>query len=44
MAAPDDAKPDLIAGLRQLPMRRPSLRWAVLAASFAFSAAKWLSY
>src|SRR5690242_20467539 len=38
VAAPDDAKPDLIARLRQLPMRRPWLRWAVLAASLAFSA------
>jgi len=38
MAAPDDAKPDLIAGLQQLPMRHRWLRWAVLAASLAFSA------
>src|SRR6267378_611945 len=34
-----DAKPDLIAGLQQLPMRHRWLRWAVLAASLAFSAA-----
>src|SRR6266704_4491394 len=39
MAAPDDAKPDLIARLQQLPMRHRRLRWAVLAASLAFSAA-----
>jgi diguanylate cyclase (GGDEF)-like protein len=39
MAAPDDAKPDLIARLQQLPMRHRWLRWAVLAASLAFSAA-----
>src|SRR5438093_4565177 len=39
MAAPDDAKLDLIAGLQQLPMRHRWLRWAVLAASLAFSAA-----
>jgi len=39
MAAPDDAKLDLIARLQQLPMRHPWLRWAVLAASLAFSAA-----
>ena len=39
MAAPDDAKPDLIAGLQQLPMRHRWLRWAVLSASLAFSAA-----
>jgi diguanylate cyclase (GGDEF)-like protein len=39
MTAPDDAKPDLIARLQQLPMRHPWLRWAVLAASLAFSAA-----
>src|SRR6267154_433313 len=39
MTAPDDAKLDLIAGLRQLPMRHRWLRWAVLAASLAFSAA-----
>src|SRR6266478_1229677 len=39
MAAPDDAKLDLIARLQQLPMRNRWLRWAVLAASFAFSAA-----
>jgi len=34
-----DAKPDLIAGLQQLPMLQRWLRWAVLAASLAFSAA-----
>src|SRR5258708_4192855 len=34
-----DAKPDLIARLQQLPMRHRWLRWAVLAASLAFSAA-----
>ena len=39
MAAPDNVKPDLIAGLQQLPMRHRWLRWAVLAASLAFSAA-----
>jgi diguanylate cyclase (GGDEF)-like protein len=39
MTAPDDAKPDLIARLQQLPMRHRWLRWAVLAASLAFSAA-----
>ncbi len=39
MAAPDEAKRDLIAGLQQLPMRHRWLRWAVLAASVAFSAA-----
>ena len=39
MAAPDDAKPDLIARLQQLPMRHRRLRWAVLSASLAFSAA-----
>ncbi len=39
MAPPDDAKPDLIARLQQLPMRHRWLRWAVLAASLAFSAA-----
>jgi len=39
MAAPDDAKPDLISRLQQLPMRHRWLRWAVLAASLAFSAA-----
>jgi len=33
MAAPDDAKLDLIARLQQLPMRHRWLRWAVLAAS-----------
>ncbi|HYQ94004.1 MAG TPA: diguanylate cyclase [Burkholderiales bacterium] len=38
MAAPVDAKPDVIARLQQLPMRHPWLRWAVLAASVAFSA------
>src|SRR5258708_16445094 len=36
---PMDAKPDLIARLQQLPMRHRWLRWAVLAASLAFSAA-----
>src|SRR5467141_3368843 len=39
MAAPDDAKLDLIARLQQLPMHHRWLRWAVLAASLAFSAA-----
>src|SRR5437867_12776409 len=39
MAAPDDAKLDLIAQLQQLPMHHRWLRWAVLAASLAFSAA-----
>src|ERR1700704_382769 len=39
MAAPDDAKRDLIARLQQLPMRHRWLRGAVLAASLAFSAA-----
>src|SRR5256885_8822439 len=39
MAAPDDSKLDLIARLQQLPMRHPWLRWAVLAASLAFSGA-----
>jgi diguanylate cyclase (GGDEF)-like protein len=39
MVAPDDAKPELIAGLHQLPMRHRWLRWAVLGASLAFSAA-----
>src|SRR6266581_1761083 len=39
MAAPDDAKLDLIARLQQLPMHYRWLRWAVLAASLAFSAA-----
>src|SRR5712671_5930219 len=38
MTAPVDAKPDVIARLQQLPMRHPWLRWAVLAASVAFSA------
>src|SRR5258706_4752607 len=39
MAAPVEAKLDLIARLQQLPMRHRWLRWAVLAASLAFSAA-----
>src|SRR5256712_6295424 len=39
MAAPDDAKLDPIARLQQLPMRHRWLRWAVRAASLAFSAA-----
>jgi diguanylate cyclase (GGDEF)-like protein len=39
MAAPDDAKPDLIARLQQLPMRHRWLRWAVLGGSLAFSVA-----
>ncbi len=39
MAAPGDAKRDLIARLQQLPMHHEWLRWAVLAASLAFSAA-----
>jgi len=39
MTAPDDASLHLIARLQQLPMRHPWLRWAVLAASLAFSAA-----
>src|SRR2546430_6595151 len=39
MAAPDDARLDLIARLQQLPMHHRWLRWAVLAASLAFSAA-----
>src|SRR5260221_1570471 len=39
MAAPDDAKLDLIARLQQLPMRHRWLRWAVVASSLAFSAA-----
>src|SRR5216683_4925275 len=39
MAASDDAKLDLIARLQQLPMHHWWLRWAVLAASLAFSAA-----
>src|SRR5207247_10802642 len=38
MAAPDDAKLDLIAALQQLSMRHRWLRWAVFAASLAFSA------
>src|SRR5258707_1724185 len=37
MTAPDDARLRLIARLQQLPMRHPWLRWAVLAASLAFS-------
>src|SRR6195256_2257491 len=36
---PDDTKLDLIARLQQLPMRHRWLRWTVLAASLAFSAA-----
>jgi len=39
MAAPVEAKLDLIARLQQLPMHHRWLRWAVLAASLAFSAA-----
>src|SRR6266581_113729 len=39
MAAPDDAKLDPIARLQQLPMRHRWLRWAVLSASLASSAA-----
>src|SRR6266853_3007151 len=39
MTGPDDARLRLIARLQQLPMRHPWLRWAVLAASLAFSAA-----
>jgi diguanylate cyclase (GGDEF)-like protein len=39
VTAPDDAKRDLIAQLQQLPMRHRWLRWAMLAASFIFSAA-----
>src|SRR5258705_6489681 len=39
MAAPLEAKLDLIARLQQLPMHHRWLRWAVLAASLAFSAA-----
>src|SRR5712691_2738516 len=39
MATPGDAKLDLIARLQQLPMHHEWLRWAVLAASLAFSAA-----
>src|SRR6266571_2696756 len=39
VAAFDDAKLDPIARLQQLPMRHRWLRWAVLAASLAFSAA-----
>src|SRR6195256_72303 len=39
MTAPVDAKPDVIARLRQLPMHHRWLRGAVLAASLAFSAA-----
>ncbi|HEX9192981.1 MAG TPA: diguanylate cyclase [Burkholderiales bacterium] len=38
MAAFDDAKLDPIARLQQLPLRHRWLRWAVLAASLAFSA------
>ncbi len=38
MAAFDDAKLDSIARLQQLPLRHRWLRWAVLAASLAFSA------
>jgi diguanylate cyclase (GGDEF)-like protein len=38
MAAPDNAKPDLIARLQQLPMRHPWLRWAVLGLSLGFAA------
>src|SRR5258706_118580 len=38
MTGPDDARLRLIARLQQLPMRHPWLRWAVLAASLAFSA------
>src|SRR5712675_1582226 len=38
MAAPVEAKLDLIARLQQLPVRHRLLRWAVLAASLAFSA------
>src|SRR6266568_1708950 len=39
VAAFDDAKLDPIARLQQLPLRHRWLRWAVLAASLAFSAA-----
>ena len=39
MAAPDEAKRDLIPRLQQLPMRHRWLRWTVLAGSLAFSAA-----
>jgi diguanylate cyclase (GGDEF)-like protein len=39
VAAFDEAKLDLIARLQQLPVRHRWLRWAVLAASLAFSAA-----
>jgi diguanylate cyclase (GGDEF)-like protein len=38
MAAPDDAKLDLIARLQQLPMRHRWLRWAVLGLSLGFAA------
>ena len=38
MAAPDDAKRDLIARLEQLPLRYGWLRWAVLGLSLAFAA------
>jgi hypothetical protein len=37
--APDGAKWELIARMHQLPTRHPSLRWAVLAASLAYSGA-----
>src|SRR3989475_6446740 len=39
MAHPNAAKLDLTARLQHLPMRHRWLRWAVLAASLAFSAA-----
>src|SRR5438874_10532556 len=39
MAAPDEAKRDLIPRLQQLPMQHRWLRWAVLAGSLAFSGA-----
>jgi diguanylate cyclase (GGDEF)-like protein len=39
VAAPENARPDPIATLEQLPMRYRWLRWAVLAGSLAFSAA-----
>src|SRR5712692_709540 len=39
MAVPDDTKLDPIARLQQLPMRHRWLRWAVLSASLASSAA-----
>src|SRR5437016_9784024 len=38
MAAPDEAKRDLIPRLQQLPMQHRWLRWSVLAGSLAFSA------